>query len=179
MVRYVPSRNYAILGVASFCLAVGSVGIAATRFPFAYLAAGLFLATAALNLYLALRPVIEISPDSIAIGDYEYLWSEISRVERTGWVSPLVLWLIFKDDTRKLVIYPGALDGSRRLAADIHQKLTKARERMSRTVTVGASGASPIAAGKKRAPLLNPADEADIERMFQKLKTAGRLDTDD
>lgn len=172
MTRYLPSRNYLYLALIALAL-TGLSSWMAFHWPAAAVPAGLFFATALLNFFLSSRPVIEITPITITVGDCEYLWSEISRIERTGWVSPLVVWLIFKDGNRLLVIYPGALAGSRRLGEEMMRHLSRSRENAAEPVTVGSTNSG------KRAPLLNADDEADVERMFQRLKTVGHLESPD
>lgn len=176
MTRYVPSRNYLVLGIIALSLAGLSAWIA-TRWLPAALPVLLFLATAALNFYLALRPVIELGAQTIIVGDREYLWSEIETIQRTGWVSPLIVWLVLKDGGRVLVVYPGALEGSRRLSEDLNRRLTRAREIAASRSMVPAG----VAAKKKqpRQPFLNAADEADVVRLFNRLKSVGHLGQDD
>jgi hypothetical protein len=176
MTRYVPSRNYLVLGIIALSLAGLSTWIA-TRWLPAALPVLLFIATAALNFYLALRPTIEIGAQTIVVGDREYLWSEIEAIQRTGWVSPLIVWLVLKDGGRVLLVYPGALEGSRRLSEDMNRRLNRVRE-LAASRTMVAAGVQ----SKKRVnrqPFLNAADEADVLRLFNRLKTVGHLGQDD
>ncbi len=39
-------------------------------------------------------------------------WNQIRRLDRTGWVSPLVVHVTLIDDQRILLIYPGDLDSA-------------------------------------------------------------------
>lgn len=170
MTRYLPSRNYLYLGLIALALAGLCVWMA-FRWPVAAVPVGLFVATAALNFFLYRRPTIEITPITITIGDCEYLWSEISRIERTGWISPLVVWLIFKDGNKLLVIYPGAMLGARKLSEEMMRRLTRSRENAVEPV--------PVSAGNTviKGPLLNADDEAEVERLFRRLKTVGHLES--
>ena len=116
MTRYLPSRSYLHLGWAGLVLGAGCAAMV-MRWPLAAIPTGLFLASAALNFFLATRPAIVLTSDTLSIGDATLRWLDIARIDRTGWVSPLVVWLALTDGSRKLMIYPGALKGSRRLSA--------------------------------------------------------------
>jgi|SoiMethySBSTD1v2_1073268.scaffolds.fasta_scaffold357378_2 hypothetical protein len=174
MTRYVPSRSYAVLAVIALALGALSTWIAFRWLPSA-VPAGLFLATSGLNFYLALRPTIELGARTIIVGDKEFLWSEIGRIERTGWVSPLVVRLIFKDGGRLVLIYPGALEGSRRLADELMRRLSRSRE----TAAQPARALAHVSRDSDRRPLLTAEDEADVERLFQRLKSVGHLESDE
>ena len=177
MTRYVPSRSYLALAAISIALGVLSSWIALRWLP-AAVPAGLFFATAVLNLFLALRPSIEIGNRTIVIGDKEFLWCEISRIERTGWVSPLVIRLVLKDGGRLTVIYPGALDGSRKLADELSRRLARSREMMPSPV-LAASSVVRIPKDIDRYPVLNADDEAEVERLFARLKNVGHLESEE
>jgi len=172
LTRYLPSRNYLHLGILAVVLGALSLWIAISWLP-AGVAAVLFLATAAVNFFLFTRDAIELGPDSLILGDREYLWSEVARIEKTGWISPLVVWIHLKDGRRELLIYPGALDGSRRLSEELSRCLTRSRESAALRAVSTAAGAAKC----RRAPLLNAADEAEVERLFQRLKTVGHLES--
>lgn len=177
MTRYIPSRSYAILAAIALALGGLSTWIAFRWLP-AAVPAGLFLATSGLNFYLALRPAIELGARTIIVGDKEFLWSEIGRIERTGWVSPLVVRLIFKEGGQLLLIYPGALEGSRRLADDLMRRLSRSRENAHQPAMAQRALAHVPNDGERR-PLLTAEDEADVERLFQRLKSVGHLESDE
>ncbi len=172
MTRYLPSRNYLHLGLLAIVLGFISVWVALTWLP-AGVAAVLFFATAAINFFLFTRDAIEMGPDTLVLGDREYLWSEVARIEKTGWVSPLVVWIHLKDGRRELLIYPGALDGSRRLSDDLQRRLSRQRE----SAQLRAVGAAAGGSKRRRTPFLNAADEAEVERLFQRLKSVGHLES--
>jgi hypothetical protein len=144
-----------------------------SRWPLAAIPTGLLLASAALNFFLALRPTIVLTNESLTFGKTSLRWSDIVRIDRTGWVSPLVVWLVLSDGSRKLLIYPGALRGSRRLSADLDRRMAA-----SSPANRSASESGP-AGGQERLPLLNADDEAEVERLFQRLKSVGHLEQDD
>ena len=37
-------------------------------------------------------------------------WMDIRRLDRTGWISPLIIRITLFDDSRLLLVYPGDLD---------------------------------------------------------------------
>ncbi len=168
MKRYFPSRNYLYLGILAFALSA-FCSYLALYWPMSAVPAGLFLFTALLNIFLSSRPVIEIRQISITIGKDEYLWTDILRIERTGWISPLVLHLFLKDGRKLLVIYPGALESSRKLAEDIGCHFRASQEDTS-------NEASEQGSQQKRPPILSSDDAAEVERLFQRLKSVGHLE---
>lgn len=164
MSRYLPSRSYLYLGCIGLVLGAASAALA-SRWALAAIPTGLFLASAALNFFLALRPAVVVTAETLSFGGTVLRWTDIIRIDRTGWVSPLVVWLVLRDGSRKLLIYPGALRGSRRLSADLERRL--------------AASAGSDAAAQERLPLLNAEDEAEVERLFQRLKSVGHLEQED
>ncbi|MCX6597740.1 MAG: hypothetical protein NTV70_15375 [Acidobacteria bacterium] len=170
MTRFEPSRNYLALGAVALALGTAA-GWMATRWVSAAVPAGVFFALAGLNFFLAFRPAIEVRNHSLAVGQKQILWADVMEIRRTGWVSPLVIWLLLRDGSRELVIYPGALDSARLLMEDMARCLARPGD-LGYPVM-----AAPVAAGEAiRGPLLNPDDEAEVERLFQRLKTVGHLE---
>lgn len=170
MTSYLPSRNYLYLGSVAIALSA-LCGYMAVYWPVSAVPSGLFFTTAALNFFLYFRPVIEIRPVSITIGKFEYLWSEVLRIERTGWISPLIFRLVLKDGRRLLVIYPGALTASRKLAEEMGKRLYS-----SRTDFPEVDPVSNDDGDQPSPPFLNAEDAAEVERLFQRLKSVGHLE---
>jgi hypothetical protein len=171
MTRYLPARSYMHLGWAGLLLGVGCAAMA-SRWPLAAIPTGLFLASAALNFFLATRPAIVLTKDTLSVGGVTLRWLDIVRIDRTGWVSPLVVWLALRDGSQKLLIYPGALKGSRRLSAELDRRLAA-------SVAALSPASKPPDDSGERLPLLNPDDEAEVERLFQRLKSVGHLEQED
>src|SRR5712692_1236513 len=178
MMRYLPARHYLSFGVVAFALAAFSgwlgLGWAPAFFPCA-----LFLLSGAVLLFLAFRPAIEIHPHHLAVGSRTIHWLDIRRVDRTGWVSPLlIVRLTLFDDSRVALIYPGNLDSS--------QALLRHLRRASRDALIDGVpyrqywgemlSSSPDAKVVPRYRLLRSEDEAEVERLYQRLKTVGNLD---
>jgi hypothetical protein len=127
---------------------------------------------------MAYRPAIEIHPHHLSIGPRTIHWLDIRRVDRTGWVSPLIVRLTLFDDSRVLLIYPGNLDSC--------QALLRHLRRASRDALIDGVpyrqywgemlSSSPDAKVVPRYRLLRSEDEAEVERLYQRLKTVGNLD---
>ena len=138
MTRYLPSRSYVWMGLAAWLVAA-LAGWGVTVWPPAIVVLALALACSSLLVLAGIRPAIEVRDQHLVIGSRAIPWSEIRRVDRTHWRSPLVVRLTLADLSRVLVIYPGDPESSSRL--------------------------------------LRPEDEAEVEMLYQRLKTVGRLDS--
>ena len=180
MTRYLPAKHYLWIGVAS----VVSAGLCvwfATAMPLALLAAGGFLVTAVLMFAMALRPAIEIHEGYVSIGKRIIPWMDIRRLDRTGWISPLIVRITLFDDSRLLLIFPGDLDSCNSLLRHLR--------RLSRDALIDGipyrqywgEVLAPAGNDRKQGPppryrILRPEDEAEVERLYQRLKTVGNLD---
>jgi hypothetical protein len=179
MVRYLPARHYfpwgfVVLVMAGFWAWLG-LGWAPAFIPVVFL-----VCIAALLICLALHPAIQVQEACLVIGDRVVPWADIRRVDSTAWLSPLVLRLTLYDDTRILLVYPGDRASSKNLLRQIR--------RMSRDALIegvayrqywGEFLAPPAESRQPPGPryrLLRAEDEAEIERMFQRLKSVGYLD---
>lgn len=161
-------------------LAVFSGWCALSWMP-AAIPAVLLLASAGLVLWLGLHPVIDVSEARLRVGEREIEWDEIRRVDQTGWISPLVAHLTLADHSRLTLVYPGETVNSNRLLRIIQQRSTKAlingvpyRQIFGEPVRPAAQDAMP----SPRYRLLTEEDEAEVERLYHQLRTAGRMDPD-
>ncbi len=127
----------------------------------------LFAAGAGALYFLGSRPPIELRDDDLRIGSVSLAWGEIQRVEQTGWTSPLVLRLTLNDDRCVRLLYPGDPDAAARLTRRIQRRI---RDRASVSET-GLLFEVP-----EGLPLLRPEDEAEIERLYQRLKASRGMD---
>ena len=144
----------------------------------AWIAALLFALPAAALLALAFRPAIVIYPQCLRIGRREIPWTQIHRLDQTGWNVPLILYLTMKDQTRVLVLYPGDFESSASLLRHLRRH---AREALLDGVPYRQFWGEPPAGQRKQLPpprfrVLRPEDEDEVERMFQRLKSAGHLE---
>jgi hypothetical protein len=177
--RYVPSRHYLQAGLAAVLLGAFSAWFGLT-WPSAYAAAGLFFASAAVLVCLSRRPAIEIHDTHLAVGCRTMRWPDIRRLDHMGWMSPLLVRVALSDGTHFLLIYPGdagsainLLEQLRRLAREAlidgnpYQKFWNAR-----------APEAPQTSASSKYRLLLPEDEAEVERLYQRLKTVRHLDLD-
>lgn len=198
--RFTPSRRYLLMGIAALCGTALSVWSAVRwdplrvdswrlpaifnlspvhSFNLSWLAAVLFAIPAAMLLVLAFQPAIEIHSSHLRIGQREIPWSRIRRLDQTGWNVPLLVYLTLDDGQRVALLYPGDLDSSATLLRHLRRS---SREALLNGVPYRQFWGEPPAQAPPRAaplryPLMRPEDEAEIERMFQRLKSAGRLET--
>src|SRR6516165_3506762 len=180
MTRYSPAQRYFWLGAAAVVLG-GVIGFLGRGWSPVFLpAAFLFLLTAAALFVMAFRPTIEVNEGYLSIGRRHIPWMDIRRLDRTGWISPLVLRLTLYDDTRFLLVYPGDLDSCnsllrhlRRFASDALIDGIPYRQYWGELL---APGSERKQVPSTRYRILRPEDEAEVERLYQRLKTVGNLD---
>src|SRR6185436_589489 len=180
MTRYVPARHYLSFGIAALAFAAFSGWLGLEWAP-AFIPAVLFVISSAILLVLGFRPAIEIHEGHLAIGKRRVLWMDIRRLDRTGWISPLIVRLTMFDDSKLLLIYPGDLEccntllrNLRRLSRDALIDGVPYRQYWGETLNTG--GARGHVQMPQRYRLLRPEDEAEVERLYQRLKSVGHLD---
>src|SRR5579864_663047 len=178
MTRYLPARYYLWFGIAAVALA-GFSGWVGWNWTLAFIPAGLFLVTAAMLFAMAFHPAIEIREGYLSVGKRHIPWMDIRRLDRTGWISPLILRLTLFDDTRMLLIYPGDLDSCnsllrhmRRFSSDALIDGIPYRQYWGELLSPGVER-KQVASPRYR--ILRPEDEAEVERLYQRLKTVGNL----
>jgi hypothetical protein len=177
--RFAPARTYLTAAAVALGLAVFS-GWCAYRWLPAVVPAVLFVASAGGVLWLGLRPVIEVTEEALRTGKRTIEWREVRRVDQTGWISPMVVDLTLADQTRLRLIYPGETEESNRLLRLIQQRSSSALingvpyRQIFGEPTPAAAPAAKLSGPRYR--LLTEDDEAEVERLYQKLRAAGRLD---
>jgi hypothetical protein len=179
MTRYTAARHYLWFGIA----AVVFSGFSAWRALSATLVlipAVLFVLIAAALFAMALRPAVEVHEGYLSIGRRIIPWMDIRRLDRTGWVSPLIVRITLFDDSRLVLVYPGDLDSCnsllrhlRRLSRDALIDGIPYRQYWGEVLASGGERKQPPA---PRYRVLRPEDEAEVERLYQRLKTVGNLD---
>lgn len=182
--RYVSSRRY--LSLAFFALAGAAIcGTAAAHWPAMIIPASIFAAIVALLgtclLLLALRPSIEIHESHLMIGRRAIPWSDIRRLDQTGWSAPLAVYLTLAAENgaedRVLLVHSGDPDSTGALLRNLRRYARHALlDGIPYAQFWGETQAPARQLPPPRYPLLRPEDEDEIERMFQRLKTVGRLD---
>lgn len=175
--RYTPCRRY-------FSLALIAAGGAllgawtAQRWAPAWIAAAAFALTALAILAFTLRPAIEIFETHLSVGRRAVAWGDIRRLDQTGWNAPLAVYLTLADGHRFLIVYPGDLDSSTSLLRHLRRY---SREALLDGIPYRQFWGEAASERKQiipppRYPLLRPEDEDEVEKMFHKLKSVGRID---
>lgn len=178
MTCYTPSRRYLIAGFVALGLSVFSAWCADEWTP-ALIPAVLLLVTAVAVLFLALQPRVEIHEEYLAVGRRVIPWSDIRRLDRTSWVSPLIMRLQLQGNRVLILIYPGDFDSATSLLRHLRRF---ARESLIDGIPYRQFWGETLARDESRqlsAPkyhLLRPDDEAEVERLYQRLKAVGHLD---
>lgn len=175
--RYRVSGLYLWAGLVALALAAFS-GWLALNWPACWIAAGLFVAITILVLYLASRPAVEIHESHVKIGDTTIPWRHVRRLDRSAQV-PLIVRLTLSDKSRVLLVFPGDPQTSSDLLRNLRRYAREAlidgvpyRQFWGEAVTASVRKQLPA----PRYPLLLPEDEADVERMFRRLKSVGHLE---
>jgi hypothetical protein len=178
MSRYVPARHYISFGIVAMALA-GFCGWLGLSWTPAFVTALLFFLTAAILLALAFRPAIKVYDAHLEVGKRIIPWQDVRRVDRTGWISPLVVKLTLYDDETTMLIYPGEVDCCKHLLRTLRQMATNAMidgvpYRQYWGELLGAGEAKTFTAPRYR--VLRPEDEEEVERLYFLLKTVGHID---
>ncbi len=177
MTRFAPSKHFVYMGTVAILLGLMSAWVAWQWSP-AIVPAALFFASALLLFWLSMHPVIEVTDRELAIGKKTIPWSSITRIETTGLLTPLVMKLTVDKGRKVLLIFAGDLESSGRLREMLcncapHALLDGAPQRQRQAIIAVRNGATSEV---ERHPILTLEDEAEVERMFQRLREVGHLD---
>jgi hypothetical protein len=182
--RYTSSRRY--LWMASGALAGAALCVAgAVRWQAMIVPACAFglvaMLTGACMLMLALRPAVEFHETHLMIGRRAIAWADIRRVDQTGWNAPLAVYVSVANaagaEERVLLVHPGDSDSGTSLLRNLRRYARHALlDGIPYAQFWGEISPPARQLAPPRYPLLRPEDEEEIERMFQRLKTVGRLD---
>jgi hypothetical protein len=182
LARFMPSRQYSRGGLSALASAALFTGLA-MLWPIVGVAAFLFFLSASVLLFLAFRPTIEIHTTHLLYGSKIIPWYAIRKVDRTGWVTPLVLFLELENEKQQFILYPGDLENSKQLLRLIRKHSSEALlDGVPHQQVWGDAPTTPVIPPPTQLPsprykLLRSEDEAEVEKMFQQLKTAGRIDS--
>ncbi len=139
---------------------------------------------------LALQPAMEIHETHLRIGSRTIEWKNIAKVDRTRWLTPLAVRLTMADESRMTLVHPGSIDSGARLLRHIRRYASEAtldgvpyRQYWGEIQPVKAARAPQPATIPQvtlsRYPVLCAEDEAEVQRMFERLKSSGRIDAPD
>ncbi len=142
----------------------------------------LCLLTALLLFWLSVRPAIRIGHTQFNIGERAIAWREIREINSSRFVSPLILKLKLTNSRQKRLIFPGDPERIAALLFHLRKHSTLAtfdgiayRDYWTWNNIKEQTGGEAVEQGPVR--MLSRNDEDEIERMFKKLKSVGRLDS--
>jgi hypothetical protein len=131
-------------------------------------------------MLLGLQPSVEARDGYLRIGRRAIAWSEIRSVHRVAWRSPVLVRLTTSRGRKLHLVFTGNLNSGASLLRQICRSATLAtidgvpyREFWGETPAAVAQ--APVAPPQFR--LLRPEDEAEVERLYQRLKSVGRIDS--
>lgn len=183
LARYTPSRLYLSVTLFAFGGAIFS-GWMGLRWAPCWIAAILFAILAAILAVVTFRPAIEIHETHLVIGRMTIPWREVRRIDQTGWNVPLVVNITLSGDHQILLLYPGDPDSSSSLLRHLRRF---SREALLDGIPYRQFWGEPPAPNRIdkdartdapiRYPLLSAEDEEEVERMLQRLKSVGHLES--
>lgn len=178
---YQPSRLYARVGWAALAGSLICV-LCGLRAPLAFIPGALCASTAAALFWLSARPAIRIGDTQFNIGERAIAWREVREVNSSRFVSPLILKLKLTNSRQKWLIYPGEPERIAKLIVSLRKNSHLAtfdgvpyRDYWNWAKLNSANPDQPAAEPPVR--MVSQDEEEEIERMYQKLKTVGRLDS--
>ncbi len=176
-----PSRLYARVGWAALAGSAICV-LCGFRAPLAFIPGFLCAITSAVLFWVAARPPVRIGESQFNIGERAIAWREVREINSTRFVSPLILRIRLTNSRRKTLMYPGDPERIARLMFQLRKNSHLAtfdgvayRDYWTWTSLAGVGRDNPTLDQPVR--MLSPDEEDEIERMYQKLKTVGRLDS--
>jgi len=168
----------------------------ALRWAPSWIAAALFALSGLALAVVTIRPVIAIYETHLGIGRRIIPWRDVRRVDQTGWNTPLIVILTLVDGQRIHLLYSGDLDSSSSLLRHLRRFSREAlldgvpyREFWGELAAVSrsnepAKNSLPEATDANRDesiplryPVLCSEDEEEVERLFQRLKSVGHLES--
>ena len=174
--RYCASPYLRGAGFVALAIACVSAWVA-LGWPYAWIAVALALISAGAILFIAFGPGIEIYESHLKTGQRRIPWGLVRRLD-CQLELPLIVRLTLADKRRVFVVHAGEAKSS--------QSLLKQLRRYSREALIEGiphrqfwgEALGPAPERKQLPPprLLLPDDEAEVERLFQRLKSAGHMD---
>ena len=183
MSRYEASRNYLWTGVAALAFTSFSAWVA-LAWPWAWIAVALLFFGSVLAFALGLLPDIEIHETHLRLNRHRIPWNQITRLDAVS-MFPLVVRITLQNKRALVLVYAGDADARRSLLRNVRRYSREALIDGAPWRTFWNEQAPPPAAQQQprriqttpqRYPLLLAEDEAEVERMFQQLKSAGHFD---
>jgi hypothetical protein len=178
---FVPSRLYSRVGWAALAGVLISV-LCGFRAPLAFIPGFLCGVTAFAMFWLAARPQIRIGESQFHIGERCIAWREVRELNSSRFLSPLVLKVRLTNSRRALLIYPCEPERIEQLLFQLRKNSHMAtfdgvahRDYWTWLTLNNAKTENPVLEQPVR--MLSVEEEDEIERLYQKLKAVGRLDS--
>ncbi|HEY7211357.1 MAG TPA: hypothetical protein VH477_13860 [Bryobacteraceae bacterium] len=178
---FVPSRLYSRVGWAALAGTVISV-LCGFRAPLAFIPGLLCGLTALVVFWLAARPLIRIGETQFNVGERAVAWREVRELNSSRFLSPLVLKVKLTNSRRILLVYPGEPERIEQLLFQLRKNSHLAtfdgvahRDYWTWLNMNGTKTENPVLEQPVR--MLSAEEEDEIERLYQKLKAVGRLDS--
>jgi hypothetical protein len=176
--RFAPSRTWLALSIAAFACGALAAWLALSN-PWSWAPATLFFLTGLFLLAISFSPVIVVSYSHLLLGKRRVEWDQLESVEHTGWVSPLVLKLRLRSEPSVLLVCAATMEESTELLNLLEEQMMpelepEAIEEPEKILTEAEMAL--LERERVRYPLMLPEDEAEIQRLYQRLKSVGRLD---
>ena len=179
--NFVPSRLYSRVGWAALAGSLISV-LCGFRAPLAFIPGFLCAATAAGLFWLASRPAVRIGDSQFNIGDRSIDWREVREINSSRFLSPLILRIKLTNSRHAVLVYPGEPERIEQLLFQLRKNSHLAafdgvayRDYWTWVSLNGSRSDNPGLEQPVR--MLSVDEEDEIERLYQKLKTVGRLDS--
>jgi Protein of unknown function (DUF3093) len=178
---YAPAGWFARVAWFALAGAVGSTVIA-IRYPFVFIPSLLFAVTSLFLFWLASRPRITVAESQFTIGERAIAWREVKEINSSRFVTPLVLDIRLTNNRRKRLVYPGEAGRIARLLYQLRRNSRLASfdgvaYRDYWTWTSLGSGKAAGAVSDQPVRMMSLEDQEEIERLYQRLKTVGHLDS--
>lgn len=177
---YHPSRIYSRAGWIALAGTAVCV-LCGLRAPLAFIPGGLCTLTSVVLFWLGSRPVIRMGETQFNIGERAIAWRELREINTTRLKSPLVLRLKLTNSRKKLLVFPGEPLRAAHLIANLRRNAQLAtfdgvayRDFWTWASLTGLPGDAPVL--EQPVKMLTNEEEDEIERMYQTLRIAGRLD---
>lgn len=178
---YLPSRLYprigwAALGGALVCALCG------LRAPLAFIPAVLCAATGLAMFWLYRQPPVRLADTQFNIGIRSIAWREVRQINNPRIYYPLIIDLKLTNNRHKWMIYAGEPEQIDRLMYKLRKGCFMATfDGVSHRDYWAWSDVTPPqpetpAAEQPPVRMVSTEEEDEIERLYQKLKTVGRLD---
>jgi hypothetical protein len=178
---FVPSPLYSRVGWAALAGTAISV-LCGFRAPLAFIPGFLCGLTALVVFWLAARPTIRIGEMQFNVGDRAVAWREVREINSSRFLSPLILKIKLTNSRKLLLIYPGEPERIEQLLFHLRKHSHMAtfdgvahRDYWTWLNMNGSKTENPVLEQPVR--MLSAEEEDEIERLYQKLKTVGRLDS--